>query len=277
MMFIKLIRYDLRNGLLRCWKKFLISFCMFTVFCFDLYLNWSNCRLNPSDLSLGDYALFLFRGMREYIPDSSQPFIFPILWMLFYILIFYIVLYYPFQDLNGFGKNILVNSRKRSLWWLSKCVWIIFSVITYFALAWAAAIIFSLTTGTNLSLQINKLQLMMLGVRDVEMVLPIKNFVGLAIILPPLVAISMCLMQLTISLFVKPLYSFLFSISVLLISAYYKSELLLGNYAMLIRLDIWSENGLKSINGIYFSIILGLVSIVIGCIYFCRTDIMNKE
>lgn len=275
-MFAKLIFYDLRNGLLRCWKKYLISFFLFNLFYLDLYFKWGNSKLNRSDLSLGDYILYPIAGMKVYIPNAREPFIFPVLWIIIFMLIFYIVLYYPFLDLCGFGKNILVNSRKRSLWWLSKCVWVISSVITYFAIACITAILFSIAANAKSSLNINHTLLMMFGIRDIDLVSS-QNNVILAALLLILVAISLCLMQLTISLFIKPLYSFSLTVSLLLFSAYCKTPLLIGNYAMPIRLNIWIKNGLAPMDGIWFSIIVSLVSITVGYCYFNSIDIMNKE
>jgi hypothetical protein len=275
-MFFKLVGYDLKNGLLKSWKKYLVAFFLFLLFNLDLFLKFRYYRMDTGTLTLGDYIFFPAAGMRKYTPDPQNPFPLPIVWLCFLIPIFYIVLYYPFLDLGGFGKSILINSGKRKVWWLSKCVWIICSVIVYYVLAWAASLLFSVLAGAKLSLLPTDQVLMACGVMDLEMVLPIQSLFPV-VVTQLLVTVSLALLQQTLSLFVKPLYSFALTVSFLFLAAYFKVPPLIGNYAMLVRLSSWSKTGFHPLVGIGLSAFVGAVSILVGLYRFKQSDILNKE
>ena len=54
-------------------------------------------------------------------------------------------------------------------------------------------------------------------------------------------------------------------------------DLLLGNYAMILRSDSTTMNGVSSSWGIIFSVGLIVVSVVSGLIYFKNYNILSRE
>ena len=111
-MFFKVLRYDLLNGTLKSAKKYLIALLVFLVAAFDFTLRAPGLRnnLNVEMSTLGDYLMYIFYGMNEYEIGSPEPFRFPALWMLIVLFALYIVLYYPYNDIYGYGKQVLVNA-----------------------------------------------------------------------------------------------------------------------------------------------------------------------
>ena len=152
MMFYKLLCYDLKNGFLSTYKRYLSAAVAFVIMFVSFQLvAYSYNTMEKPDVpiagSLGDVLIYAFGGMYEYVPSKGAPFTIPAFWLLTYLLLAYITLYYPFEDLEEFGQNILIRSKGRMMWWFSKCAWILISVVCYFLLAWAVMAIGCLITG----------------------------------------------------------------------------------------------------------------------------------
>lgn len=96
-------------------------------------------------------------------------------------------------------------------------------------------------------------------------------------LLPPLVMIAINLFQMALSLFIKPFYSFIVTVAVLLTSSYYLSPFFIGNYVMPLRSDQMVANGVSLTAGIIFSLIIIIVSVVTGGIAFQKRDILKRE
>lgn len=88
---------------------------------------------------------------------------------------------------------------------------------------------------------------------------------------------ALSVMQMAVSLVIKPFFSFCISAGILVLSAYYLNPLLLGNYAMSQRNDLLIDNGVNTKTGIVFSLALLVLSCVVGLFIFRRYDILNKE
>ena len=160
-MFFKLIRYDLKVGFSTTYKRYLVAIALFvvilgtfllSVYSFNSVIEGLGAQIKPN---LGNMLLYAFGGMQEYIPQPGVAFQFPAFWMLSYLLLAYITLYYPFNDLEEFGQNILIRCRGRKLWWFSKCIWNVSSVLCFFLLAWIIFIIGCLLSGCSLSMELS--------------------------------------------------------------------------------------------------------------------------
>lgn len=268
-MFIKLVMHDLKNGVVRSYKKYCIVACAFLIFCFDL-----QTRLHDVVGTLGDYLLYPFAGMEEYVPRPGEPFTFPVIWMLIYLFLAMMTLYYPYNDLNGFGRSVLVHSGKRSVWWYSKCIWNMVSVLMFFVTALIVILMFCLFRGISLTLVISS---EMEGVLKLSSDTLPTNISLQVLLLPILVLISLCLLQMTLSLFIKPLFSFCVIVTLLLASAYYFTPFMIGNYAMPLRNADAIANGFHVLPGVGFSIILAIVSMMIGQFFFQKHDIVGSD
>jgi hypothetical protein len=92
---------------------------------------------------------------------------------------------------------------------------------------------------------------------------------------PILISVALNLLQMTISLFIKPIFSFLLMSVILISSSYLMSNSMLGNYGMIFRSNIVLKNGLNFEPGIYISLIIIVLSIIIGMFKFKKYDIIN--
>ena len=282
-MFFKLIRYDLKVGFSTTYKRYLVAIALFvvilgtfllSVYSFNSVIEELGAQIKPN---LGNMLLYAFGGMQEYKPSPGVAFQFPAFWMLSYLLLAYITLYYPFNDLEEFGQNILIRCRGRKLWWFSKCIWNVSSVLCFFLLAWIIFIIGCLLSGCSLSMELSPSISAILKL-DAGMYMQFPaSLILQTFLLPPLVMIAMNLFQMALSLFIKPFYSFIVTVAVLLTSSYYLSPFFIGNYAMPLRSDQMVTNGVSLTAGIIFSLLIITVSVVVGGIAFQKRDILKRE
>lgn len=274
MMFFKLLKYDFANGTVKQYKKYIFSF----VFFLSVGLFFRFSRLSSVSLNFGDYVLNVFAGMEKYVPSALEQFKLPIIWICFYLFSCFTVLYYPYNDISDFGKSVLINSGKRSCWFLSKCTWTVISVFIYFLLFMLSQFIICLIFGDSLSSDITHNEAFLyfsVTLMDNEVLqthIPLLLFV-----LPVLVNSAICLLQLTLSLVIKPSYSYMVSAAVFVISVYYADPFVIGNYAMAMRTYETAGLNITPVGGIAYCLILSVVSVIVGIIIFNRYDILNKE
>lgn len=279
-MFYKLLRYDIKNGFRSTARRYgvlLVLFCvMFISFLISITGYNIRNKVEPGiGVTLGNALLYGFGGMEEYQFSLGNPFRFPAFWLLSYLMLAYITLYYPYDDLEQFGQNILIRSRGRGIWWLSKCVWNILSVIAFFLLAWAVFALGCLIAGGSLSMEISP---DMFGVCSLSLSYEAPaSLIPQTLLLPLLVMMGINLLQMTISLFLKPFYSFIVTTVILFLSTYYLSPFCIGNYAMPLRSHLLLANGVGLNTGILISSILIVASIIVGGLAFRKRDILKGE
>ncbi len=285
-MFFKLIRYDIKVGFASTLKRYLAALLLFPLMLLNFWLTATavnNAALQNGDLqgvvrgSFGDLMLYTFGGMQKYIPEPGVAFQFPAFWMLLYLLLAYITLYYPFNDLEESGQNILVRSGGRRLWWFSKCIWNVSSVIVFFLLGWLVMLAGTLLMGGPMSMELSSGMQAVLRLNSNFYMSWVSSLALETMLLPPLVMAALSLLQMTLSLFIKPFYSFIVTTSILLVSSYYLSPFLIGNYAMPLRSDRLLEDGVNLTVGIWFAVAVIVISIVVGEIVFQRRDILKGE
>lgn len=96
-------RFDLRNGIRFIAKKFLVLPLLVSLVCFEFMLRLRetaslNHQYAGAQPTLGDFAMYLFGGMKPYIPNPDEPFLFPVSWFLVFGICLFLTLYYPVYD-----------------------------------------------------------------------------------------------------------------------------------------------------------------------------------
>lgn len=277
-MFYKCLKYDLKCGLLKEYKKYIVAIGLFIIIGFDFFIKMSDIKI-----TVFDYLFYLFFGMEEYVPSPGNKFRFPALWVMVILYISYITLYYPYKDLNGYGKNILLNTKSKKTWYLSKCLWVSISTIFYFAIGFVVLSLFAIISGTEMSANVSS----NVVIKFIPFITTKQNlFFNNAIyykvsvshfVLPVIICIMNNLFQLFLSLFVKPFFSFIFTVSYTIASTYYLERFMLGNYAMIARSDIFIDNGVNFTDGFIISLSAVFIITILGTTLFSKQDILNKE
>ena len=282
-MFLKLFWYDIRVGILQQYRKWLIAAAVFTAACLEYlmeiqgYSSGLAMETYPVKETLGNCLLFLFRGMQEYSITLDKQFTFPAIWMLMYLLAAYFTLYYPYHDLEESGQHLLLRSGGRRLWWISKCVWNLLSVGLFFGISWIVTGLFCLFRGVPLTMELSENMAAFLEMRYSQLWLHPKEMTVEILLLPMLVMMACCLLQMTLSLFLRPIFSFMVTGTILLASVYYQTPALIGNYAMTIRNSKLLVGGMDTTVGILFSLGILAGAFLVGLLKFKRYDILRKE
>lgn len=122
MKFIKLFCYDVKRGFLGTWKKYCgvvgMTFLFFVFFnlLYSAYGRWQAITGLPTvRATYGDAVFYIFAGMQKYIPDPTSPFLFPMIWLLLYIVLAWITLEYAANDLAAYGQQILIHRRPHEM------------------------------------------------------------------------------------------------------------------------------------------------------------------
>ncbi|MBQ7248085.1 MAG: hypothetical protein IJS22_08355 [Lachnospiraceae bacterium] len=279
-MFFKLLKYDFKNELFQRFR--IITFLTVIIICafFD-YLSKANSFIHSGNnvidkLGLGDASVYILGGMKEFSLISDKHFLFPVLWMVICLLIAYYTLYYPLRDLLECGQNILTSSKSRSLWWLSKLTWVFLSVFVLFVMIYLEIIILCIVSGTPLDLSLSRSVNVFFNMHGPDLLFP-NELIAETFLLPWLVMAACCTVQLTMSLYIRPIYSFTIMIAILLASTYYKSPFLIGNYAMPVRSSRMAVGNIHVRTGIILSVSLIILSAFIGILKFRRYDIIRRE
>ena len=280
MRFFKLLGVDLRQGTMRNIPFIIATLLLPFLLCVDLTLRLYSLELYPSQDSVtaADYFVYIYGGMKEYIPDASNPFCFPVVWIIVFMTPMLCLSIYPLKDLHSFGIQIIYRAQSRRVWWISKCAWNICSSLLYHGWIILVSALFCVSLGIPLKNTVNPelLQYSLQLNSEQVPICPIQ-LTPLTLCVPVIISISLNLLQLALALHGNMNFSQLAIAAILLISAYCLSPFLVGNYAMIGRLTPFGSNGIEPAIGMVFGIGISTVSIIYGVVRFSYYDILNGE
>lgn len=275
MKFFNLLRFDFVNGIIKQYKKFILITLLILTACVGFHELLQSFELTGA--SYGDFLLYIYGGIKEYIPSPNERFPIPYLWLLWHMAILYFTLHYMYDDLTGFGQHLIYRCPNRKIWWFSKCVWNISFVVLCYILGFAAAAIFVWSSHGKMTFEISSFMPQLLNFGNFTVFNGEQNLTAHLTILPLLVSIAVSLLQMTVSLLVKPTLSYIVSCIIFISSAYCFSPFFIGNYAMAVRSNLIIGNGMNCLAGIIFSIGISITGIVVGSYIFGRYPILNNK
>lgn len=264
-------------------NKYLIAAVLYGLFFFSFILQWNNymssfvqqSQITPT---LGDLYFYLFGGCDPYVPGSDKVFVFPSQWILLILYICYLNLYHVYDNLRGTGIQLLLRNKSRKKWWLSKCLCVLASVTLFFGIGIIVTTLLGLFCGVDMELTVH--------VSDMQNILKVyslqiqksQSFLFVySILVAILTIVGICLFQLLLSLFFKPILGFAFISIELLLSSYFTNPILIGNYIMFTRSELYVVDGLPTEFGLASSAILCIGSVLCGTIYCNRMDIYGRS
>lgn len=265
--FANLILYDIRKGFRENKIKWIVGVFIFVFFSF---ITVSDFSVNSPELGFLAYFTNILQGMPPYIKTDDSVFTIPVSWFLFYAFLFFMVGFYPSSDLYGAGKKTLILSGSRFKWLWSKYIWTLINVIMYYAAM--ILVLAAVTCAIGKWSTKPDDMLMEMGI-DMQR-FSTGNEVIVWLILPMICACTIAVVQLTISIFAGAIAGYIVSIVYLVVSVYWVSPFLMGNYLMIIRNNRLCAGGMDAAAGIISCIIVMVVSIVSGSVYFNRKNIL---
>lgn len=228
----KLLYHDFRCGLCR-WRYLFVPLLIILPL-LDFYIINASKHLEGTWM---DIFCYLFKGIQT-IPFHStflEKIDFPTNWIFIFGCSMMVNLDYIMQDLTRSGQQVIIRCRNRSKWFLSKCIWCIASSFCFFALVLLVVTVFALFTDAELTISISPdIWRLLLGVGEVDRLTNSQVIVS-GIILPLFTLVSINLLEMVLCLLVKPIFSFLFCLSLLILNIWFDSKLMLGCTGMVIR------------------------------------------
>jgi len=273
------LRSELFRGVAAKWYKYLLLLLIAGGFCAPVYTG-AKFYIEIGDLNAMpttmDYLLYLFRGMRVYIPSPDNPFQIPYMWLALNLYIAFTTASYPTNDLAGFGKHILIRSKTRTGWYLNKCAWATANVAVCYMMIFLAPLFFSILSG-NVSSAASGESMAMYLEADFGAADPAALLLSV-IFLPLLTMLALSLLQVFLEFVLSPIFGFTIIACVWLASAYLYTPFLIGNFTMFLRSEFaMGEEGLGFTAGVIINLCIIIAAVVIGCRYFKTYDILEKE
>lgn len=277
--FGKLFLYDVIIGFGQNKWKFLLAGIAALILCFFfqssgkiLFLGEIADSVSPM---FADYLIFLELGMKVYVPSPENPFDIPVFWAIPQILIALLVSSYPTEDLNHYAVNVLCRVRSRKVWWNAKCAWTILTVIAFYGLYFAVAFLYAFIESGGISWLPN--EMLENTVNGLSFDSVSAQSLYLAFCVPVIASIALALCQMLLAFVFRPVFGFLVVMVYLVISVYYFSPFLIGDYSMLMRNGLIHPEGLGSLEMILICAGVSCVILLAGNIYFVRVDLIAKK
>ncbi|SEW01738.1 hypothetical protein [[Clostridium] fimetarium] len=220
-----------------------------------------------------DYLLYIMQGCSEFKASGNTVFNIPPTWIFVQMMASFLVFSYVVKDLDKQGMIMLIKSADRTKWWLSKCIWNIATIVVMYLVIWCGVLIVAVST--------NKMGFLITKdicreVLDMTFTQEGIQYSLIVMFMPLIMSLGISLMQMALSLVIGPIFSFTFVLAVDILSVYFLSPFLIGNYSIMMRSDYIISNGVNSLVGALISIVLGLAGVMLGNFYFKKYDILNK-
>ncbi|MGN0165029.1 MAG: hypothetical protein ACI39R_02500, partial [Lachnospiraceae bacterium] len=151
-----MLKRDLNLGLLKKWHRYIFIVIVVFVCSFrmrDQLDSLEEMGMGCSVVSFWDYLCANFQGMTPYVIGVRNYFYVPVLWFCVQICFHYIIAYYPEQDFREHGRQVLIHSKSRTGWWLSKCLWCLAAALVYFVLILVSVAVFELILEGNITFE----------------------------------------------------------------------------------------------------------------------------
>lgn len=269
----RLIKHDLKQGILR-WRYFCIVL-LFAIPCISLYI--ASLKLE-TEITWLDYMMYYFAGIEPIAnTHTMREFRLPYFWILVLSCSLFVNLDYLLGDLSKTGHQIIYRCKSRKLWYISKCIWNTVSSILFVSIGMLTAYLFTLIFNGIPALHNTPKITQYIFDNSHELTISSFNAIGCSIISPLLTIISINILQMSLCLYCKPIYSFIICVAILTVSVYNSSPLLIGNGAMVIRNKLINGSGSSTTEIIICSLIHILLSVLLGFLGINRYDIIVLE
>ena len=270
-----LIKHDLVQGLRR--KRYLFLPLLFLIpFGTCCYLS----RVKEIPGTFLDFLISGFAGIPPveislYPPRAAEI---PIGWLMSVGGCLYLNLDYILYDLMESGQQVIVRTGRRTHWFLSKCIWNVCSCILIFGAMMLMAAVLTVT----LNGELNAGKITQISEEVYRWFLDSENIsvsrLWLAgVLIPFLTVAAMSMLQMTLCLYMKPVFSFLICLGILGMSTYISVPWVIGNGAMGIRLILFAEYGTGILPSVLISAIVFIGSIIAGLIRFKKMNILENK
>ncbi len=283
-MFIKFFKHDLEYGIGHAKKRLILTFLGF--FILSIYHFWviRMFEISATDFlntpaTTADYFIALIGGCGKvtFMSGMDNDFSMPTIWFMFILWMQFVSLYYPFNELNGIGKHLMVLSGGRGIWWFSKCAWTVVNTIVSYLLIFLSSTICGLCFGAKLSMNASWYLFKELAMNMDDLTTSVSWNITSVFFMVGFVMVALALLQLLLSLLIKPLFSYFLLVGYFFAGAYFQYPALFSNYAMPARNALLVTTGLDMTGGVVIGLWISVLSVIIGYYVFKNRDILDSD
>lgn len=280
---MKQAKNDIKQGILCEYMKYVVVLAIMIFLTVDFTMRVGHGfeigKIDTGTMSITDVLLSIFKGMEEYNPNSKMQFEMPMSYILLNVFLAFIIGNYPMKDLLGFGKNVLVRSKDRASWWMSKCIWNIAAVTSFYGIL---LIVILITCGIKGNFSVEPTVSICTKITGINITQETQYVdIGLLLltvyVLPILTSLALSMFQMAMAFITSPVISYMIIIAILVGAAFYNNQFLPGNYFMMLRNQTLLENGFHTYIAVIFDSFLFIVSAIAGYLYFRKCDILEKH
>lgn len=284
MKLIRFLNYDINEGLFRYWKRFLSMILLGIVFCAIFNKKWEFLiALYGEESTLLGYGIEQFWGRLPFPQEAFQAgisFELPFAWLLLYLLLAYCIGSYVRDDMEGMGAYLMVKSRQRSIWWISKVLWCVLVNVVYFGLLWCVNIGYAWIAVGDVRFEKQEMLLMMQYGSQVAYT-ETETFLLMTVLLPFMVGVVQSLLQMIGTICFGGIPAMIGTAGILVLSCYYGGKFLPHGYAMVTRYypDISQPDmlTLQADFGIAYLAVWILALVVIGYLILRKKNILDNR
>lgn len=265
---IKLIKRDFIFGFSKNKYKFLLTILIFSILSFINYLNLKN-SLHVHTIRFIDLIFEMFKGS-----GHGANFDIPINWILINVYISFLIGNYYYEDISEESSHMIVRMKNRKDIWISKVIWMISTVIAFYAIVFAIITITALITG-DMSLDITNIQIRYGGLTNVSNDgLFLFAIGGIYII----TSLTMSIIQMFLSCIIKPVYMYLSVMFTIAISYMIKIFILpIQSSLILSQHMVDSSSKMNIYNSLLYNCLVFILLFVLGIILIKKFDILKSQ
>lgn len=278
----RFIKDDIKRSLIH--NRYRIILCVFIVFglmaAFYKHIGVINSvRDNKIQPSVCDYILYMTRGICRVTEENITRLEIPYVWISLCIMCGLMVLDYMYSDMRGMGKNVLVYSKKKSLWWISKCITSVAAVTLVYVIIWLMSVMFIFVSKGSMEGIHTDMFITMYNINTSLLPSNMLEYSQTAIcfyivLYPWIISVCIDLFQVGLSIYTGPVVSFVIIIILDVLAVFSNNILLCGNWIMAERCSILAEDGLNIYVMLAMAAVLAIVSVIVGWHRFKKKDIL---
>ena len=213
-------------------------------------------------------------GAREYFLYEDSFFQLPAYWFLFHTYLFFLIGFYPANELYLGNGQTLVRTHSKKYWLVSKLISVFLNIALYYGCFLTLLLIGNLLHGGRM-IPANGI-IGLSGILIFEQ--SILQLFTCFILLPLLISTVLGEIQIVMSLFFNPVLSFMIIVGYLIASVFWVNPLLIGNFSMLYRQEWVSKKpALSLMTAMMICFFLAIITFAVGVYVFQKKDILPSE
>lgn len=236
MSLLRILRHDINDGIIKNWYKWLLCIIAFVLMCYNCYrITYGFSMGIFFDVNTEIIHMWIMKGRwpYHYDPNFRETFTVPFEWIFLYVMLAFIIGNYIRQDMEGYGRLMMVQAGSRRTWWLSKTIWVVIVNVLFWGMLWITEIIFCYFKCTVVDNQSVK-YFIREYFRDIYDKTD-KMYLIVLFLLPVLVGIVQSILQIIVSIIANGELSFAVVSILLIVSSYYSNKFVFHGYSMVQR------------------------------------------